>query len=72
MNFNRQDATGSVSISSEPQNFIDFNNAWNLVRDQEVDGSNPFAPTTSFAAEPASTRSPTSISIIPAWLKNAE
>ena len=28
-------------ISSEPQNFIDFNKAWNLV-DQEVDGSNPF------------------------------
>jgi len=33
------------SIHCKPQNFIDFNEAWNLIRDQEVEGSNPFAPT---------------------------
>ena len=30
---------------SGPQNFIDFNKWRNVVRDQEVDGSNSFAPT---------------------------
>jgi DNA-binding transcriptional regulator YhcF (GntR family) len=41
-----------LSIVSEPQNFIDFNKARNLVRDQEVDGSNPFAPTIPFRVRP--------------------
>jgi len=30
-------------MTSEQPNLIDFNRLRNLVRDQEVDGSNPFA-----------------------------
>src|ERR1035437_5571150 len=41
-------ATGSISISYKPQLSTDFNNLWNLVRDQGVGGSNPLSPTNYF------------------------
>jgi hypothetical protein len=46
-NFGIQDkkaANGSTRITSNPQNSIDFNELWDLVRGQEASGSNPLAP----------------------------
>jgi len=40
-------ATGLFSNNRKQRESVDFNKALNLVRDQEVDGSNPFAPTNS-------------------------
>ena len=38
--FNERFATGSITINYEQQNSTEFNRVLNLVRDQEVGGSN--------------------------------
>ena len=48
--FNKERATGSISINYKLQISIDFHNARNLVRDQGVGGSNPLSPTIFFQA----------------------
>ena len=44
MDFNWQAANASTIITQNQQESIDFNNAWSLVRDQEVGVSNLLAP----------------------------
>ena len=48
--FNTHAANDSSPIAYAHQDSIDFNNGWNLVRDQEVGGSNPLASTNLFKA----------------------
>ena len=43
--FNKERATGLISIDYKLQISIDFHNVLNLVRDQGVGGSNPLSPT---------------------------
>jgi hypothetical protein len=45
IDFTKRSAIRLLSITLEQQDFADFNKTRNLVRDQEVEGSNPFAPT---------------------------
>jgi hypothetical protein len=45
---NKQPATGSTAITGSGKSSTSFNNAWNLVRDQRVGGSNPLSPTILF------------------------
>jgi hypothetical protein len=42
----------SVINDFRQQNSLDSNKSWNLVRNQEVEGSNPFAPTKPICGQP--------------------
>jgi len=52
MALNFRAATDSIPITWGQQSFLDLKRVRNLVRDQEVEGSNPFAPTISIPLSP--------------------